>query len=138
LRSRVDSLEARSAELEANQFSTNVVSIFAVNGGGFSDERIVDPTGALITDEDPNSTIFLSSCPDLNTSLAADPAKNRLDTGSDHGNDNVAGFGAYFWQCPGLSVKPPRDDQFAWSAVLHFTPEDFSVTLGPAIIPRLR
>ena len=73
LRGRVDTLEARAAELEANQFSTTTKltgqTIFAVNDGGFSGDRIVDPTGAVIADEDPNATVLYRASLDFNTSF---------------------------------------------------------------------
>jgi len=55
--------------------------------------RIVDPTGALISDEDPNATILYRAALDLNTSFSGtDLLKIRLDTGSNRGDDNAAGF----------------------------------------------
>jgi len=63
LRSRVDNLEARSAELQVNQFSTTTKAYRSSNlcreWGGFSGSRIVDPTGALISDEDQMPPFFI-------------------------------------------------------------------------------
>ena len=143
LRSRVDSLEARSAELQVNQFSTTTKLtgqvIFAVNGGGFSGSRIVDSTGALISDEDPNATILYRVALDFNTSFSGtDLLKIRLDTGSNRGDDNAAGFlEPTFGSVLDFSVKPPRSGEFGLGRLYYtFTPyEDFSVTLGPKIVP---
>jgi len=56
-----------------------------VNGVA-SGSRIVDPTGALISDEDPNATILYRAALDLNTSFSGtDLLKIRLDTGSNRG-----------------------------------------------------
>jgi len=110
LRSRVDNLEARSAELQVNQFhhyqayrSSNLCREW----GGFSGSRIVDPTGALISDEDPNATILYRAALDLNTSFSGtDLLKIRLDTA-------IAVmitrgfFGAYVRQCPEFLLNRP-------------------------------
>jgi porin len=82
LRGRVDGLEARTAELQATQFSTTTKLtgqvIMAVNGGGFegdslrdsSASRIVSPTGDLIATEDPNPTALYRAALFLNTSFS--------------------------------------------------------------------
>ncbi len=149
---RIDRLEARSAQLEAVQFSTTTKLagqvIFAVNGGGFSGDgrqapatgyRIVDPTGREIANENPNVTVIYRAALDLNTSFSGtDLLKIRLDTGSNGGNDNAAGFlEPNFGSVLDFSVKPPRDDEFGIGRLYYtFTAfEDFSVTLGPAIVP---
>ncbi|MEO1763516.1 MAG: iron uptake porin, partial [Cyanobacteria bacterium J06629_18] len=106
LRGRVDNLEARTAEIEANQFSTTTKlrgqAIFAVNGGGFDGNSIIDATGATVANEDPNTTMIFRAGIDLDTSFnKTDLLKLRLETGSgilgpngqpDGGRDNVAGF----------------------------------------------
>ena len=55
LRGRVDALEARSAELEANQFSTTTKlrgqAIFAINGGGFDGDSIIDAAGRTVAND---------------------------------------------------------------------------------------
>jgi len=48
-----------------------------VNGVCFSGSRIVDPTGALISDEDPNATILYRAALDLNTSFSGN-AENSI------------------------------------------------------------
>jgi hypothetical protein len=62
LQGRVDGLEARTTKLEANQFSTTTKLtgqvIFAVTGGGFSGESIIDVTGREIATKDPNTTFI--------------------------------------------------------------------------------
>ncbi|MGH8002491.1 MAG: iron uptake porin, partial [Brasilonema sp.] len=110
LRGRVDTLEARAAELEANQFSTTTKLqgqvIISVNAGGFSGDRIINPnpsagnpTGTAITSQ-PNPTVLFRAGVDLNTSFGGtDLLKIRLETGSgldsnlsNGGKDNAAGL----------------------------------------------
>ena len=143
LQSRIDSLEARSRELEANQFSTttNITGqvVFAVNEGGFNGDRVVDPTGAEITNEDPNATILYRAALDFNTSFSGtDLLKIRLDTGSDRGDDNAGGFlEPTFGSVLDFSIKPPRSGELGLGRLYYtFTAfDDFSVTVGPAIVP---
>jgi porin len=143
LRGRVDTLEARSVELEANQFSTTTKltgqAIFAVNAGGFEGDRIVDVRGREIANEDPNATILYRVALDLDTSFfGTDRLKIRLDTGSNGGGDNVAGvLEPNFGSVLDFSVKPPRDGDIGASRVYYtFSPlKDFTVSLGPAIVP---
>jgi len=143
LRVRVDSIEARAAELEANQFSTTTKltgqAIFAVNGGGFSGDSIVNPSGVEITDDDPNTTVLYRAALDFNTSFfGTDLLKIRLDTGSNGSFDNAAGvLEANFGSVLDFSVKPPRDGELGIGRLYYtFTPfQDLSVTLGPAIVP---
>jgi porin len=143
LRVRVDSIEARAAELEANQFSTTTKltgqAIFAVNGGGFSGESIVNPTGVEITDDDPNTTVLYRVALDFNTSFfGTDLLKIRLDTGSNGSFDNAAGvLEPNFGSVLDFSVKPLRDGELGIGRLYYtFTPfQDLSVTLGAAIVP---
>jgi len=60
LRSRVDNLEARSAELQVNQFSTYQAyrSSNLCREWGWLQPRALLIPGALISDEDPNATIL--------------------------------------------------------------------------------
>ena len=118
-------LEARSAELEANQFSTTTKlqgqAIISVNAGGFSGDRIIDPaqppTANPITSQ-PNPTILFPAGVDLNTSFrGTDLLKIRLDTGTglnnnpnDAGKDNAAGLlEPNFGSVLDYSVKPPTN-----------------------------
>jgi hypothetical protein len=141
LQGRVDSLEARAAELEANQFSTTTKlvgqAIFAVNIGGFSGSRIISPTGTAIADEDPNATLLYRASLNLNTSFnGTDLLQIRLLAGSDGSNDNAAGFlEPNFASVLDFSV-PGRDDQLGIGRLFYtFTPvENLSITLGAAIV----
>lgn len=141
LRGRVDSLEASTAELETNQFSTTTKLvgqvILAVNVGSFSGSRIIAPTGEVITDEDPNATILYRAAVNLNTSFnGTDLLQIRLLTGSDSTNDNAAGFlEPNFGSVLEFSI-PGRNDQLGIGRLFYtFTPvEDLSVTLGAAIV----
>ncbi len=141
LQGRVDTLESRSAQLEANQFSTTTKLtgqvIFAVNDGSFSGQRILAPRGALVTENDPNATVIYRASLDLNTSFrGTDLLKIRLVTGSDGANDNAAGFLE-----PNLGSTldfsiPGRDDQYSLARLYYtFAPsKDLKVTIGPAIV----
>lgn len=142
LRNRVDTLEAHTAELEANQFSTTTKitgqAIFAVNVGGFSGDRIVDPTGVEIANEDPNATILYRANLDFDTSFSGtDLLKIRVDTGSNGGGDNAGGFlEPTFGSVLDFSIKPPFGPQFNLSRLYYtFTAfNDLKVTLGSQIV----
>ncbi|HAA31440.1 MAG TPA: S-layer protein [Cyanobacteria bacterium UBA8553] len=141
LRERVDSLEAGTAKLEANQFSTTTrltgQTIFAVNGGGFDGDQIVDPAGNVITGDEPNITALYRVALDFNTSFTgADLLKLRIDVGSNGANDNAAGvLEPNFGSVLDYSVKPPSDGDFNIGRLYYnFQPvEDLSVSIGPNI-----
>ncbi len=141
LRDRVDNLEARTTNLETNQFSTTTrltgQAVFAVNGGGFSGEQIISPTGAVVATEDPEPTFIYRTSVDLNTSFSGtDLLKIRLVTGSDGANDNAAGFlEPNFASTLDFSV-PGRGGQFGLGRLYYaFTPfKDLRVTLGSALV----
>lgn len=138
LRGRVDTLEAHTAEIEANQFSTTTKlsgqAVFAVTGGTFSGDRIIDVTGREITNSEPNTTFIYRVGLDLNTSFqGTDLLKIRLDQGSNGLNDNAAGFlEPNFGSVLDYSTKPPTDN-FGLSR-LYYTFQafdNFTVTAGP-------
>ncbi|MFB2768630.1 iron uptake porin [Pelatocladus sp. BLCC-F211] len=141
LRGRVDTLEAHTAELEANQFSTTTKLtgqiIMAVNAGGFDGERIISTTGQEIARSDPNATVLYRAAIDLNTSFfGTDQLKIRIDTGSDNGNDNTGGYlEPSFGSVLDYSVKPPRDNTFGLGRLYYtFKPfQDLAVSVGPDI-----
>lgn len=139
---RVNRLEARTAELEANQFSTTTTLsgevIIAVNGGGFAGESIVDANGVEVTNSNPNSTLLYRTTLTFNTSFSGtDQLRIVLSTGSNEGGfDNTTGIlepslgsGLEF------SVKPPTSEVIGLSRAFYtFTPfEDVSVSIGPNI-----
>lgn len=156
LRGRVDVLEARSAELEANQFSTttklNGQAIISVNAGGFDGRRIIDPNpspanprGTTITRQ-PNATVLYRAGIDLNTSFrGSDLLKIRLDTGSglndrpsDAGKDNTAGLvEPNFGSVLDYSVKPPTVGKLGLSRLYYsfLLAKDFKVSIGPSFFP---
>ncbi|MBC1222991.1 carbohydrate porin [Nostoc sp. UCD121] len=141
VRGRLDNLEARTAELAANQFSTTTKlvgqAIFAVNMGGFSGDRIIAPTGAVIADQNPNTTFLYRASLNLNTSFnGTDLLQIRLIAGSDGSTDNAAGFlEPNFGSVLDFSV-PGRNDLLGIGRLFYtFTPvKDLSVTLGAAIV----
>lgn len=143
LQGRVDTLEASTAELEANQFSTTTKLlgqvIFAANAGGFSGDRIVDPTGIEIADEDPSATIVYRVALDFNTSFSGtDLLKIRLDGLSGRGgNDNAAGFlDPNFGSALEFTTRGVPNPNFGVSRLYYtFTPlNNLSLTIGPAIV----
>ncbi len=143
LRGRVDGLEARTTELEANQFSTTTKLtgqvIMAVNGGGFEGERIISPTGTLLATKDLNPTVLYRTALFLNTSFSGtDRLTILIETGSNGARDNAAGvLEPNFGSVLDFSVKPPRSDDFGLGRVYYtFRPlQDLTVSLGPDIRP---
>ena len=141
LQGRVDALETRTAELEANQFATTTKltgqAIFAVNAGGFDGERIIAPRGAVVSSDQPNPTVIYRASLDLNTSFhGTDLLKIRLVTGSDGITDNAAGFlEPNLGSTLDFSV-PGRDGQFSLARLYYtFAPvKDLKVTIGSAIV----
>ncbi|BAZ15758.1 major outer membrane protein [Calothrix sp. NIES-4071] len=140
IRGRVDSLEARAASLEANQFSTTTKLsgqvIFALTGGGFSGTRIIDVTGREIARENPNTTFIYRAALDLDTSFSGtDLLKIRLDIGSNGADDNAAGYlEPGFGSTLDFSAKPPLE-KFGLSRLYYtFSPsKDITVSLGSRI-----
>ncbi|MBM0745178.1 iron uptake porin (plasmid) [Phormidium sp. CLA17] len=141
LRGRVDTLEARTATLEAQQFSTTTKLtgqvLFSINGGDFAGESIIDPTGRVLADQDLNLTVLYRVALDLNTSFTGtDLLKIRIDTGSNGANDNVAGvLEPNFGSVLDYSVKPPSDGNFGIGRLSYtFQPvRNLSVSIGPDI-----
>jgi porin len=126
LQGRIDTLEARNAELESNQFSTTTKltgqALFAVNAGGFSGDRLVSPTGAEIANDKPNATVLYRASLDFNTSFFGnDLLKIRTDTGSNGINDNAAGvLEPSFGSVLDYSAKPPTNGEFALSRLYYW------------------
>jgi hypothetical protein len=141
LRERLDILESGNAELQANQFSTTTKltgqAIIAVNAGGFDGERIINATGREIASQDPNSTILYRAVLDFNTSfVGTDQLKIRIDTGSNGGDDNIAGFlEPNFGSVIDYSIKPSIDNNIALSRLFYTLRPfpNFTVSLGPEI-----
>ncbi|XGV94774.1 MAG: iron uptake porin [Leptolyngbya sp. BL-A-14] len=142
LRGRVDSLEARTAALESQQFSTTTKLagqvIFGVNAGRFSGDRIIDPTGTEITRQQPNATFLYRAALDLNTSFnGTDLLKLRLDTVSDLGRDNAAGFlEPNFGSVLEYTIRGTPSGQLGLSRLYYnFNPlKDVTVSVGPKLV----
>lgn len=140
---RVDGLEARNAQLEANQFSTTTKLtgqiIFAANAGSFRGDRIIDPRGVELANDNPNATVLYRSVLDFNTSFSGtDLLKIRLDTGSNGIRDNATGvLEPNFGSVLDFSARPPRNGEIGLGrAYYSFKPfDDFQVILGTAIVP---
>ncbi|MBD2069676.1 carbohydrate porin [Leptolyngbya sp. FACHB-671] len=141
LRGRVDTLEAQTATVEANQFSTTTrlagQAIFAVNAGGFEGENLLSPSGAIFRQQDPNATFIYRVNLDLNTSFTGtDLLRVRIDTGSGGPNDNAGGFlEPNFGSTLDFSAKPPSNGNFGLGRLYYtFSPlEHVAVSIGPNI-----
>ncbi|MUH00775.1 iron uptake porin [Scytonema sp. UIC 10036] len=141
LQGRVDTLEVRTSQLQANQFSTTTKLtgqvIFGVTGGSFSGDRIVDVTGREITTKQPNPTFVYRAALDFNTSFSgSDLLKIRLDAGSDGADDNAAGFlEPSLGSVLDFAAKPPVE-QFGISRLFYtFSPlRNVTLSLGPKIV----
>jgi porin len=141
LRQRVDVVESQNAELEANQFSPTTKLqgqvVMALNAGVFNGDRLIAPRGAVITQNNPNSTFIYRASVDLNTSFqGTDLLKIRLVTGSDGANDSATGFlEPNFGSVLDYSIQG-RNNQFSLARLYYsFAPaKDLRVTIGPAIV----
>ncbi|MEB3337129.1 MAG: iron uptake porin, partial [Leptolyngbyaceae bacterium] len=145
LRGRVDALEARTATLEKQAFSTAQAFstttkltgqlVFAANGGGFTGDRLVDPRGMTIATSDPNPTTIYRVALDLNTSFTGtDLLKLRLGAASGGANDNAAAvLEPNFGSGLDFSSKPPSTGNFEITRLYYtFRPtSDFTVTIAP-------
>ncbi|MGG6262983.1 iron uptake porin [Leptolyngbya sp. AN03gr2] len=140
LQNRVERLEARTPNLESQQFSTTTrlsgQAILAVNAGGFSGERIISPRGAIVTRDQLNPTVLYRLSFDLNTSFkGTDLLKLRLLSASPGINDNAAGLLE-----PNLGSTPdfaiPGTSQLSLARLYYtFTPsQDLSVTVGARMV----
>lgn len=140
LQNRVDELETRTAELDVNQFSaTTTLSglvVFAVTGGGFRGDRIVDVTGRQITTVEPNPTFLYRTTLDFTTSFnGTDALEFWLEVGSNGADDNAAGLlEPALGSVLDYSAKPPVA-AFGVSRLNYtFSPhEDLTLALGPVI-----
>jgi hypothetical protein len=142
LRDRIDTQEAQITQLTTQQFSTTSKLagqvIFAVNVGGFSGNRIVDPRGVEITTQQPNATFLYRASVDLNTSFSGtDLLKIRLDTVSGFGKDNAAGFlEPNFGSVLEYTIRGTPNRQLGVSRLYYsFNPsKDISISLGPTLV----
>jgi hypothetical protein len=140
LKGRVDQLETATGTIEKQQFSTTTKltgqAIFAVNAGGFGDDRILAPRGATVSQDQPNATSLYRVSLDLNTSFTGrDLLKLRLLSASPGIGDNAAGYLE-----PNLGsvldfAIPGRQEVSIARAYYTFSPaRDLSVTLGPQMV----
>lgn len=143
LRSRLDSLEARSAALQENEFSTTTKLagqvIFAINGGGFSGDSLRDPTGTEIANNNPVTTLLYQTQLDFDTSFSGtDLLKIRLDTGSNGSRDNTAGvLEPNFGSGLDFALRPSRNRALGLGRLYYSfsATKNVQVVLGTAIAP---
>jgi Carbohydrate-selective porin, OprB family/S-layer homology domain len=141
LRTRIDLLETRNAEVAANQFSTTTKLtgqvVMAVNAGEFAGDKIIAPRGAVISQNDPNSTVIYRTSLDFNSSFkGSDLLKIRLVTGSDGANDSATGFlEPNFGSVLDYSIQG-RNNQISLARLYYtFAPNpDLKITIGPALV----
>ena len=141
---RVDNLEERTTFLEDNQFSTTTKLtgqvLFGLSAGSIIDgDRIIDSTGALVTDDDPNAILLYRASLDLDTSFfGTDNLKIRLDTGSNGFDDDIAHFlEPNFSSNLDYTDSPPEDEEIGIGRLYYdFKPyKDLRVSLGSVIVP---
>jgi porin len=143
LTGRLDSLEARSAELKANEFSTTTKLtgqiIVAFNGGGFGGDSLRSPTGTEIANNNPVTTLFYQTQLDFDTSFSGtDLLKIRLDTGSNGSRDNAAAvLEPNFGSGLDFSVRPSRNRELGLDRLYYSfsATKNLQVSLGTAIAP---
>ncbi len=138
---KIDTLEPRTNQLDVQQFSPTTKltgqAIFALSTGGFSSDRIISPTGATITNSQPNTTLLYRLSLDLNTSFTgSDLLKIRLVTGSDGADDSVAGFlEPNFGSVLDYSIQG-RNNQFSLARLYYSfnALDDLRVTVAPRMV----
>lgn len=141
LETRLSDLEEQVTVLEEQQFSTttqlNGQVIFAVNAGGFEGDRIIDPKGVVLAEEDPQATFLFRAAFDFDTSFrGTDLLKIRVDTGSNGILDNATGLlEPNFGSILDISNSPPRDDIFGLGRVYYRfkASQNLSLTVGALI-----
>ncbi|OWY65489.1 S-layer protein [cyanobacterium TDX16] len=143
LQSRLDSLEARSAVLQAHEFSTTTKLagqvIFAINGGGFGGDSLRNPTGTEIANNNPVTTLFYRTQLDFDTSFSGtDLLKIRLDTGSNGNRDNAAAvLEPNFGSGLDFSTRLSRNEDLGLGRLYYSFSADknLQIVLGTAIAP---
>lgn len=141
LRGRVDTLEARTATLESQQFSTTTklqgIVIVAANAGGFGGDQIVDLNGNPITDTQPNASVLYRASLILDTSFSGtDLLRILIEAGSEGIGDNTAGYlEPILGSVLDYSAKPPTGNTLGLSRVFYtFNPSgDLEISAGPVI-----
>jgi porin len=140
LDNRVTDLESRIDSLEDDRFAATTKmtgqAIIALSSGSFEGDRVIAPTGEIVTTEDPQTTLIFRASIDLNTSFyGTDLLKIRLLAGSEGFRDNAAGFlEPNFGSTLDFSI--PGREQFRIGRLYYsFQPiEDLRVTLGSNIV----
>ncbi len=141
LKARTEALANRVDALEAQQFSTttklNGQTIFAVNAGGFDGDRLIDPNGRELADENPQATFLYRAVFDFDTSFrGTDLLKLRVDTGSNGILDNATAIlEPNFGSIIDYTRRPLRDDEFGIGRVFYSFQivENLSLSIGPLI-----
>jgi porin len=88
-------INSSTKDSETHQVTTKLTGqvIFAINGGGFSGDRIIAPRGAIVSRNQPNITSLYRVSLDLDTRFSkTDLLKLRLVSASSGIGDNAAGF----------------------------------------------
>jgi Carbohydrate-selective porin, OprB family len=131
-------IDSSAQDPETHQVTTKLTGqvIFAINGGGFSGDRIIAPRGAIVSRNQPNITSLYRASLDFDTRFSkTDLLKLRLVAGSPGIGDNAAGFlepnlGSV------LDFAIPGREQVSL-ARLHYTfapTNDLNVTVGSQMV----
>ncbi|MEO0373844.1 MAG: iron uptake porin [Cyanobacteria bacterium P01_A01_bin.17] len=141
IQGQVKTLEAQTADIDAHQFSTATKFvgqvIFAANAGGFTGDRIVAPSGVLISEDQPRPTFIQRTALFLNTSFnGTDQLQVRLISGSAGTTDNATGLLE-----PNLGsnldyTTQGRDNLISLARLYYsFSPlQDLQLTIGPQLV----
>ncbi|MGF1514518.1 MAG: iron uptake porin [Elainellaceae cyanobacterium] len=136
----VDEIEARSQQLEAQQFSPVAKLrgqvVMAATAGGFGGDEIIAPRGALVAEDDPSAVFLTRVSFFFESSFTGDDnLQVRLVSGSNGPNDNVAGtlepnFGSTLDY-----ATQGRDNSFSLARAFYsFTPaDDLEIVVGPRL-----
>ena len=141
LTTRIDTLDLRTSQLEAQKFSPTTKltgqAIFAISSGSFSGDRVLSPTGAVITRNQPNVTFLNRFSIDLNTSFVGkDLLKIRLLAGSAGASDSTSGFlEPNFASALDYSVQG-RDNQVSLARLYYSfnIAEEVRLTIAPFMV----
>jgi porin len=131
-------INSSTKDSETHQVTTKLTGqvIFAINGGGFSGDRIIAPRGAIVSRNQPNITSLYRVSLDLDTRFSkTDLLKLRLVSASSGIGDNAAGFlepnlGSV------LDFAIPGKEQVSLARLYYtFAPTtDLNVTLGSQMV----
>lgn len=154
LRGRIDGLEARADQIEANQFSTTSklsgLAVFQAQFGDISRNGFINPeTNAVVNSGDTRPSTIAVSILDFNTSFTGSDLLQTSLAAGNNGQDAAVGLGlTNYPQASGNANQPffvargtsalsqyPANF-FLFRLAYTFKPvEDLSITVGPQLYP---